>query len=288
MTATGLPVDSATLARNLRAMPSLPPVVLDLIHRMQRNERVDDIASTLSLDQALSAKVLQLSNSPFYGLSGRVGSISDGVKVLGLNQLSCLVVAATVTLQFAQLHCKSLHLDIFWRHSIACAVAARQLAQQQGIDSASAFTAGLLHDIGRLAADSLYPYEMAQAVAWATDHDQPDCEAEQYILQMCHPELGAEICRNWHFRDDVVDAIAGHHAPDTAPTAPLRDVIHAANAIAHALDVANDPMEAAPAVSHAVWQRLALTSQQLAGLLATIEHEFEELTAVLSPGVPTT
>lgn len=280
-----LALDSATLTRQIHALPSLPTVVLDLINQVNQGDRIDTIADTLSLDQALSAKVLQLANSPFYGLSGRVGSIRDGINVLGLNQLGCLVVAAAVTLQFAQLHGQSLKMDSFWRHNIACAVAARQLAQMQGLDAATAFTAGLLHDVGRLVADSLYPEEMARAVAWASRYDQPHCEAEQHLLGICHAELGARVCEHWHFRDDIVDAIAHHHqpgtGPGTSPSHPLRDVVHVADAIAHALDLTGDPDEAIPPINERVWERLALDEQRIVALLGSIEREFQELDVVL-------
>jgi HD-like signal output (HDOD) protein len=137
----------------------------------------------------LSARVLQLANSPFYGVSGRVTSIRDGINILGL-QLGTLVLAAVLTVQFERLHGKALHLDEFWRHAIGCAVAARALADEQGLDEASAFSAGLLHDVGRLVLDSLYPTEMVQAVQWAQQHDREPLEAERALLGLSHDRWG--------------------------------------------------------------------------------------------------
>ncbi len=158
---------------------------------VQKNEvQLDTITNTLSLDQALSVKVLQLANSPFYGLSGRVRSIRDAINILGMRQLSSLVIAAALTLQFEKLHGQSLHMNAFWRHSIGCATAARQLAKRTGLDEQAAFTAGLLHDVGRLVVDSHHPLEAAQAIAWAEASDTPHCDAEYMLLGIDHTELG--------------------------------------------------------------------------------------------------
>ncbi len=120
-------------ARDVRALPSLPTVVQELMMLVQKNEvQLDTITNTLSLDQALSVKVLQLANSPFYGLSGRVRSIRDAINILGMRQLSSLVIAAALTLQFEKLHGQSLHMNAFWRHSIGCATAAPPACQAHG------------------------------------------------------------------------------------------------------------------------------------------------------------
>jgi HD-like signal output (HDOD) protein len=180
---TVLPLDRDHCIDQVQALPSLPAVVVQLMALLQQQDvNLEPIAETLSLDQALSAKVLQLANSPFYGVSGRITSIRDGINILGLRPLSTLVLAAVLTVQFDQMHGKALHLEEFWCHSIACAVASRALAQEQGLDEGSAFTAGLLHDVGLLVLDSLYPVEMAQALQWAVDHDAPHLQAEQALL----------------------------------------------------------------------------------------------------------
>lgn len=189
---TALTLDRESLARDIRALPSLPPVVLQLMDLLQQPDAgLDEFADTLRLDQALSVKVLQAANSPFYGLSGRILSVRDAIHVLGLRQLSTLVIAAALTLQFEALHGRSLHMRAFWRHSIACAVAARQLALQRGWNDAAAFTAGLLHDVGRLVVDSHYPEQAAEIIAWADQQDISHSEAEHALTGIDHTEPGA-------------------------------------------------------------------------------------------------
>lgn len=245
--------------------------------------QLDTITSTLSLDQALSIKVLQLANSPFYGLSGRVRSIRDAINILGMRQLGSLVIAAALTLQFEKLHGKSLHMNSFWRHSIGCATAARQLAKRTGLDDQAAFTAGLLHDVGRLVVDSHYPVEAAQAIAWAEANDIPHCDAEHMLLGIDHAELGSWVCRHWRFTSDVTDALAGHHHPPPSGHLTLVDIVHVADAITHALDLAHSPSESVPRISAAAWARLGLQERELPALFGSIENEFNDLHTVLQP-----
>jgi putative nucleotidyltransferase with HDIG domain len=279
-----LTLDRDALARDIRSLPSLPTVVQELMLLVRQSEvQLDVVTNTLRLDQALSIKVLQLANSPFYGLSGRIDSVRDAINILGMRQLGSLVIAAALTLQFEKLHGQSLHMDSFWRHSIGCAAAARQLALRAGLDEAAAFTAGLLHDVGRLVVDSHYPHEAAQAIAWAEQNDLPHCEAERTLLGIEHAELGEWVCRHWRFTSDVIEAIAFHHQPRPAGPVSLIDVVHVADAMTHALDLAGACTEAVPGIHAMAWSRLGLQDSELPGLLGSIESEFNDLLAVLRP-----
>jgi len=277
-----------SLARSVSQLPSLPAVVTQLMDLMQRQDvSLEQVSTTLSLDQALSARVLQLANSPFYGVSGRVHSIRDGVSILGLRQLGTLVLAAVLSAQFEHLHGRALRLDEFWRHAIACAVAARALAQSQGMDPAMAFTAGLLHDVGRLVLDQQHPAEMSQAVAWAQAHDLSHEETESELLAVSHSEVGGWVADHWRLPVSVVAAIQGHHQPPASAQLSLTDLVHVANAIAHALDLAGASDEAVPLMNPGSWARLGLRPTDLPPLLQQIEQEFQELRAVLRPSQET-
>lgn len=279
-----LSVDREALVRSVNALPSLPAVVIELMTLVhQHHANLEPVAHTLALDQALSAKVLRLANSPFYGVPGRIDSIRDGVQMLGMRQLSNLVLAASLTLEFEKRYGITLHMRNFWRHSIGCAVAARHVAATTGHDTSTAFTAGLLHDMGRLVAESHYPDAMAEAQEWAMAQDIPTAAAEEAMLGIGHAELGAMVAKHWHFTNDVIHAIAHHHQPPSATQATLADVVHAANAMAHALDLAGTPTEAVPMQDSGAWQRLNISDASLQTLFADIETEFAELMARLHP-----
>lgn len=287
-TPSPLTLDREALAQDIRSLPSLPTVVQELMLLMQKKEvPLDTVSNTLRLDQALSVKVLQLANSPFYGLSGRISSIRDALNILGMRQLGSLVVAAALTGQFEKLHGKALNMDAFWQHCIGCATAARQLAQRAGLDEQAAFTAGLLHDVGRLIVDSHHPLEAARAIAWAEQNDASHCEAERLLLGIDHAELGAWVCRHWRLSSSVTEAIAGHHHLPRTGSLSLTDVVHVADAITHALDLAGASTQAVPDIHPAAWERLGLQDSALPALLGSIESEFNDLQAVLRPAKET-
>ena len=277
------PVDRDVLAASIRSLPSFPAVVTELAALVrQPTVNVDHIASTAGLDQALTARVLQLANSPFYGRSGQVGSIRDGINILGLRQLTGLVTAATVTLQFERLHGKPLGMTEFWRHSIACAVTARQLAAFCGLDDAAAFTAGLLHDVGRLVLDNHCPHAMAQVRQWAQDNRVSQCAAERELLGICHAEIGEWVSRHWRFTPDIIEAIAKHHQPPPAGPASLIDVVHTANALAHGVDTPDAVGTVGQRTIDALaWSRLGLSPEAVTAVQTLASEECTGLQAVL-------
>ena len=279
---TAVAIDRKPLVAAVRQLPSLPAVVAQVLAVMRDPQfSLDELVATLSLDQALSARVLQLANSPFYGVSGRVNSIRDGISILGLRQLGTLVLAAVLTRSFERLHGKALKLDVFWRHAIACAVGSRALARSLGLDEAAAFTAGLLHDVGRLVLDSCYPVEMQRTIEWAAQEDVSHCQAERQMLGVDHSEIGGWVCEHWRFPSDVVEAIRLHHHPVPRSQPGLVDVVHVGDALAHALDLAGAPDEAVPRLDAGAWERIAPRSDLPLSLLAGIEQEFESLQTAL-------
>ena len=201
---TGIPaplaLDREALARDIRSLPSLPTVVQELMRLLRQEVPIEVISNTLRLDQALSIKVLQLANSPLYGLSGRIGSVRDAINVLGLRQLGGLVIAAALAMHFNKLHGQSLPMNTLWRHSIGCAVASRHLALLAGLDSAAAFTAGLLHDVGFMALpDSILSTPVAKLSA-------PDM-----ALYQRHPVLGGQSFMALDDHQAVAALIRSHH-----------------------------------------------------------------------------
>lgn len=278
---TALAIDRHSLVAAVRRLPSLPVVVLQLLGALRDpGASVEDLATTLSRDQALSARVLQLANSPFYGVSGRVQGVRDGVSILGLRQLGSLVLAASMNRTFDRMRGKALPLDEFRRHSMACAIASRGLASSLGLDETAAFTAGLLHDVGRLVLDCCYPDEMERILVWARQNDLAASQSERELLGIDHSEIGGWVCEHWRFPAEVTHAIRWHHAPPDADSPTLADVVHVGDALAHALDLSGAPGEAVPDLDQRSWSRVAPVSQLPPTLLTDIEGEFESLQAV--------
>lgn len=135
------------------SLPSLPAVVLELIASLDDDDDDADsdvLAGKIALDQALSAKALRLANSPFYGLRREVMSVRDAVAVLGFRTLRNLATTAALVDAFGRNGNPSFGFLAFWRHSVGTALCARSLVSHLGMRADVAYTAGLVHDIGRL------------------------------------------------------------------------------------------------------------------------------------------
>ncbi len=278
--------DRAWLHADVAALPSLPQAVLSAMAVLQDdNSSRRACADAVSADPAIAAQVLRLANAAAYGRSGRIGSLPDAIALLGRRTVGAVLTAAAVTSRFRTVRCPGFDLPAFWRTAVASGIAAQTLALELGVDSGLAFTAGLLHDLGRLVLVARLPAAMGQALAWARLHDQPLQMAEQEVLGIDHAEAGALVARHWQLPPALVAAIGGHHG--TAPAAnpdhqALCDLVQAADAIVHALDLHHAEDERVPMLSPGVASRLDLTPARSARALAVTEQGVASLAEALA------
>lgn len=249
---------------HIQKLPSLPNVVAEVLHSFENeNIAVTTLANTIANDQALVARVMRVANSPFFGLSGQVGTIFEAISVLGFNNLRGLVTAAAFINTFPQVS-KRFDWTSYWRHSIATAVCAKVLARRVGLNPETAFTAGLLHDIGKLVMGVYFPESFTRMVEVEKISTVEALLAERAEIGLDHAELGREIANRWHFPDAIREAIGQHHLPEKADKEiNLCDVIYIANLFSHALGTDRDGTVGSVNLAAAIWLRLGLESDAL-------------------------
>lgn len=278
--------DRAWLCADVAALPALPQAALAAIAVLQSETSTHlDCAEAVAADPALAAQVLRLANAAAYGRSGRIGSMPDAIALLGRRTVGAVLTAAAVTARFRTAHCPGFDLPAFWRTSVASGIAAQTLALELGVDSGLAFTGGLLHDLGRLVLVSRLPAAMGQALAWARLHDQPLHLAEQEVLGIDHAEVGALVAQHWQLPSVLVAAIGGHHGSALAANSDhqaLCDLVQAADAIVHALDLHHAEDERVPVLAADVAARLDLTPARCARALAVTEQGVAALAEALA------
>ncbi|MEO8808319.1 MAG: HDOD domain-containing protein, partial [Burkholderiaceae bacterium] len=163
-------IDANVLRQKIVRLPSLPQAVLDVMRLLAtEGVRTSEITARIERDQALTARTLRIANSAFYGVPGRVATIHNAIGILGLRTVGTLFTTAAVAAQFRATACPEFEFGRFWRHAIATALVARGLAQKLRMDEDVAFTAGLLHDIGRLAMATQFPVETGQVLREARE-----------------------------------------------------------------------------------------------------------------------
>ncbi|WP_426189223.1 HDOD domain-containing protein [Massilia sp. DWR3-1-1] len=280
MNPTALNLDD--IVRQLDALPSLPVVVMELLTAIDQDDvDISVLAKKVSHDQALTAKTLRLANSSTYGLQVKVTTIQQAITFLGFQTTRNLITAAAVTGCFAQGACKGFDDKGFWRHSIATAVCARVLARRMRFNQDYAFTAGLLHDIGRLVLVTVDPAAYARVIAKAADDDIDLLEAERIILGVDHVTAGMLLADHWKFSDTIRQALAHHHHPELVGAGFLSTIIHVANAIVHALDMVGNPNEAVPTLSPVAWHAMGLSEEAYVHVFRETEVQFDEIAAAL-------
>ena len=270
------------IVRQLQDLPSLPAVVMELLSSIdQEDVDISVLAKKVSHDQALTAKTLRLANSSLFGLQVKVTTIAQAITFLGFQTTRNLITAAAVTGCFAQGKCPGFDDKAFWRHSIATAACCKVLARRVRFNQDYAFTAGLLHDIGRLVLISTYPLEYQKVLDHQRRTDAHLLDAERDVMGVDHVLAGVALADHWNFSDTMKSAIASHHDPDAPGAGLLATLVHVANAIAHALDLAGEEHDVVPTVSAAAWTTLGLTEEAYLHVFRETELQFEEITLVL-------
>ncbi|MBB3120483.1 HDOD domain-containing protein [Pseudoduganella violacea] len=276
------PLSYDDVVTQLDDLPSLPAVVMELLNSIDQEDiDISVLAKKVSHDQALTAKTLRLANSSLYGLQVKVTTIHQAITYLGFQTTRNLITAAAVTGCFAEGACAGFDHKAFWRHSIASAACAKVLARHMRFNQDYAFTAGLLHDIGRLVLVSSFPQRYEEVLAWRAEHDCHLLEAERAVLGIDHVEAGLALAEHWNFSDTMRLAIGGHHDPEAPGAGFLAAIIHVADAIVHALDLAQAEDDLVPPVSAVAWQALAIDEDSYMHIFRETELQYEEISMVL-------
>ncbi|WP_312434267.1 HDOD domain-containing protein [Janthinobacterium sp.] len=265
--------------RQIQELPSLPAVLLELLSSMEQSDiDIHRLAHKIELDQAMAAKTLRIANSSFYGMQSKVTSIAQAVSVLGFHSIRSVVTACALTGSFAPVPGFDFHA--FWRHSLATAVVARLLAPHLHLNPETAFTAGLLHDLGTLVLATRFPDAHALARSYRQRHDCQMVEAEQAVLGIDHAQVGSALAAYWKFPAAIQQAVADQHHLARLDAIGLPLLVHVANAVACALDLAGREEALVPPLSPA-WRALALTDTHWLALFGQAERTFDELSRIL-------
>lgn len=240
--------------RRVHDLPSLPAVVAELLTSMEEDDiDLHYLAGRIALDQALTAKTLRLANSSFYGMPSKVTSIQQAMSVLGLHSVRTLVTACGVIGTVPASAGPALDFGLFWRHAIATAVWARALARHLRQSPDTAFTAGLLHNLGTLVLATRFPDEYAAVPLWRTAHaDASVADAELAVFGVDHAQAGSALAAHWKFPPAIQDAICHQYRANATGLA-------LAVGMAHLLA---EPSDASEEQREQAWTTLAFDDEQ--------------------------
>lgn len=198
--------------RHIRNLPSLPATVHHVLDLLSRDATgASELAHALAADPGLTAAVLRMANSTFFGLSRQVTSLRDAVPVLGYRTVYALALAAAAN-RCIGITASEIELVRFWNRSIRVATLTREIAEAGDCEGEQAHSAGLLHDIGRLVLASLHGDRYRIATTARRTDPAAGLQQERQLVGTDHAEVGGYLAEAWNLPAGIVDAIARHHA----------------------------------------------------------------------------
>jgi len=266
---------------NIRNLPT-PPIVFHQIQRVISDPKVSaaQIASILSEDPAISVKVLKLTNSAFYGLAQEVDSVKQAVVIVGIEAIKNLVLSASVLDMFKGEDIDQEFQEKYWRHSLAVAVCARILARKvrtRGmVNPDSAFSGGLLHDVGKMILSCFLQKEYeCFSEERLKDKECQTYEVEERVLGYNHAQIGAILAVQWKLPQRLNEAISFHHHPQLNDSDdPIAYIIHVANYTAKLTFYDSDEQYLVGTLQPQLMDYLGITHADIEGFSERLHEEY--------------
>lgn len=228
-------VTMESIVEAVNDLPALPDVVVEIMELTENpDSTAQDINNVLNRDQSLTAKVLKLANSAFYGFPRRISTVTDATVLLGFKTIRGIIMAAAVSGFLNQeVEGYALGYGELWRHSQCAAMTARLIAKKAKVGTPDlAYTAALLHDIGKVILNEYMEEAYHEVVEEVDKNNISFLEAEDKILGFNHTVVGAKVAEKWNLPVELVEAIALHHNPEKAQVnKKLTSIVHLADAI---------------------------------------------------------
>jgi putative nucleotidyltransferase with HDIG domain len=274
---------------DLTDMPALPTVVARLTRLIaDPKTTASDINHALLADPGLVTKILKLVNSPYYGFSRRITTITNAVVILGFNQVRNLAMSAYIFDAFARRGSPLLDVDGLWRHSIGVAFMAAKIAKSIGSKGSKmeedAFICGLLHDLGKFIMNQKAPEHLGMVMETVGRDGVLFFEAEKLRLGYDHAELGALILEKWNLPRAIVDVVRCHHNPMSAPRESLAQccAVWTADVVSRALLMGNGGDGGIPRLTPDVWRQTGLDWKRLEDIIRKVAAEYSKSDAFFS------
>jgi putative nucleotidyltransferase with HDIG domain len=258
-----------------RSLGSYGPVLREIEQALQSPQcNLNTIGDAIQKDPDLTARLLRLANSPFFGFANRLSTVAEAVSLLGIQQIQDMIVASSVLEQFKGVPDTLVNKDSFWRHSLAVGLTARLLAMEKRLPKPDKFfVAGLLHDVGRLVLLS-QAAEWAHAVFELYQREKMLLrDAEKKVLGYDHQQIAAELLQSWSYPSALVQAVAFHHAPNQSVAKMDAAVVHIADHLVNAMGLGSSGEQFIAPLDEKAWALLGLSPDILAQLVEAVDEQ---------------
>lgn len=274
----------------IESVPTLgsPPAVYQRLVEVLDDPRSGphEVAAVLGQDPALTARLLRLANSAYFAFDRPVDSVHQAVSFIGLTHVRDVALATSVTSAFREVPPDLIHLEDFWRHSVAVGIGARMLAGiRRETNVERFFVAGMLHDVGRLVLFVSAPEAARAVLELARERECLLYEAEMELTGIDHGTIGGALMERWNMSASLVECVALHHRPQQAQAHQVETAtIHLADLIANALRLGRSGERCVPPRWLGVWETLDLDPALLNELMTAIGEEYHNLVGAFEVG----
>lgn len=266
-------------------LTTLPAVYLKINETIKKpSSSTQEIAEMIGKDTSLTARLLKLVNSSFYGYPTAIDSLPKAVSIVGTSQLSMLAFGIDLVDEFKDIPKGYIDMDSFWRHSLACGIVARLLATVRNIQTTERlFMAGMLHDIGRLVLYNYLPDEAVSILEEAAQRGELLYRAEEARLGKDHAEIGGQLLQIWRLPQSLENAVRFHHRPVESPNGLEPALVHVADVVVKAMGVGSSGGDFVPPLDPKAWQQAGLPVKCLEPIAGQAERQLEEIFSLFFP-----
>ena len=279
-------IDLQTLVDQETELASLPDIFVKISQVISdpRSSAVH-VADVISKDPGLSARLLKIVNSAFYGFPSKIDTISRAVTIVGTRQLSTLALGASAIRAFQDIPADLVDMESFWKHSITCGVIARMIASYKNISNTERlFVAGLLHDVGRIILYGRLPKMGREILIRARRTHRPLRTEEAEALGHDHAEIGGTLLRRWKLPRVLEQTVTHHHNPCRSPYPLEASIACLSDMVANALEMGTSGERRVPPLPSGVWEETALEKEVLTEMIGLIDRQVAEITHLFFDG----
>ncbi len=263
-------------------LPEVFPRLVEVVNDPRIS--VKDAVEVVVSDASLSERLLQIVNSSFYGVQAYVDTIHAAGYIIGASQLLTLAAGISIVEAFSCATPEIVNHRQFWRHGVACGVAARTLASYYRSPNCERFfIAGLIHEIGRLVLSAEVPGLSERVFALAKDRETPLHIAEKLIFGFDHQELGCLVVKRWKLPVSLERCMGYFHNSDVGPHQRDAAIMQIADIMAHSLGYEGSGYWYVPPLPKALWAVLDLSADTIHHLAQKIEYQLDEVMRFIIP-----
>lgn len=273
-------LDPRDLLKGYLEVSTLPMIYYKIDEVISRpNTSMADIGKIVSQDPGLTVRLLRLVNSAFFSFPSKIETISQALVVIGTQQLRELVLATSIVNLFQGIPKDLVNMESFWRHSIACGLAARMMASYRNEANVERFLiAGMVHDIGRLILYKKVGDLSRSALIQSRTSGTPLFQVEKEVIGFDHCQIGRMLLQSWNLPQSLEEAVTYHHRPGLASHYPLEAAaVHLADLLVNALQWGTSGSHQVPPLEASAWDLLGLPSSILPSLLTNLRGQVQEV-----------